>query len=114
MFDTHFLIEPYIQKGKCSGLRLWWANIPLRWLIWLVQKEWYAVDLGRNVLTPSRKRSPKRVGATLKPASSASGWVSLDRSRFFFANGLLCSMAYRQALKEIKRILKLSGKAYLS
>lgn len=115
------LIEPYIQKGQnVVDLGCGWGQYSFA-LADLVGAEGmvYAVDLGKKCIDSIQKKISKEGRGNIKAyASSAAelGFIG-DRSvDFVFANGLLCSMAYgRQlALKEIKRILKLSGKAYLS
>lgn len=115
------LIEPYIQKGQnVVDLGCGWGQYSFA-LADLVGAEGmvYAVDLGKKCIDSIQKKISKEGRGNIKAyASSAAelGFIG-DRSvDNVFANGLLCSMAYgRQlALDEIKRILKLSGKAYLS
>jgi ubiquinone/menaquinone biosynthesis C-methylase UbiE len=115
------LIEPYIQKGQTvADLGCGWGKYSFA-LADLVgaQGMVFAVDLGKKCIDSIQKKITKQGRINIKAyASSAAelGFIA-DRSiDFVLANGLLCSMAYgrRLAVNEIKRILKRSGKAYLS
>ncbi len=115
------LIEPYIQKGQIvTDLGCGWGQYSFT-LSDMVGAEGmvFAIDLAKKCIESIQKKSAKEGRGNIKAyASSAAdlGFIG-DRSiDFVFANGLLCSMAYgrRLAVNEIKRILKLSGKAYLS
>lgn len=115
------LIEPYIQKGQVvTDLGCGWGYYSFA-LADLVGAEGmvFAIDLGKKCVDSIQKKITKEGRVNIKAYSATVaemdfiGYRSID---FVFANGLLCSMAYgRQlAVNEIKRILKPSGKAYLS
>ncbi len=79
----------------------------------------YAFDLDKECLQLLEKKKEKEGYHNIEVhASSAADLGSIqDRSvDFVLANGLLCSMAGNrsEAVKEIKRILKPKGKAFLS
>ncbi len=115
------LIEPYIQKGQVVvDLGCGWGQYSFA-LADLVGEDGlvYAVDLGKKCIDSIQKKIGKEGRGNIKAYVSSAAELGFigDRSiDFVFSNGLLCSMAYyRQlAVNEIKRILKMSGKAYLS
>ncbi len=115
------LIEPYIQKGQAvTDLGCGWGQYSFA-LADLVGAEGmvFAIDLGKKCIDSIQKKIAKEARGNIKAITSSVAELGFlaDRSiDFVFANGLLCSMAYGRllAVNEIKRILKLSGKAYLS
>jgi ubiquinone/menaquinone biosynthesis C-methylase UbiE len=115
------LIEPYIQKGQVvTDLGCGWGQYSFA-LADLVGVEGmvFAIDLGKNCIASIQKKITKEGRDNIKAYTSSAAELGFidDRSiDFVFANGLLCSMAYGRhlAVNEIKRILKPSGKAYLS
>lgn len=79
----------------------------------------HAVDLGRKCILAIKKKAEKRNGRALEAHESTAADLSFIKDGtvdFVFANGLLCSMAADRpsAVAEIKRILKPTGRAYLS
>jgi len=80
----------------------------------------YAVDINEKAIRAIEKKANKHIFHNIEAhATSASdlNFIKDGSVDFVLANGLLCSMApkYREAtVNEIKRILKPSGKAYLS
>jgi ubiquinone/menaquinone biosynthesis C-methylase UbiE len=115
------LIEPYIQKGQVvTDLGCGWGQYSFA-LANLVGDDGMvlAIDLGNKCIDSIKKKIAKENIGNIKAYISSAAELDFigDRSiDFVFANGLLCSMAYARqlAVNEIKRILKLSGKAYLS
>jgi len=115
------LIEPYIQRVQVvTDLGCGWGQYSFA-LADLVGNDGMvlAIDLGKKCIDFIQKKIAKENRGNIKAYNSSAAELGFigDRSiDFVFANGLLCSMAYgRQlAVNEIKRILKLSGKAYLS
>ena len=115
------LINPYIKKGHVvADLGCGWGYYVFV-LADLVGPEGkvYAVDLGKNCIQSIQKKVDKEGRRNIEAYASSASVLSFIKDRsvdFVFANGLLCSMAYDRQLvvNEIKRILKLSGKAYLS
>lgn len=115
------LIEPYIQKGQVvTDLGCGWGQYSFA-LADLVGAEGMvlAIDLAKKCIDSIQKKIAKEGRGNIKAYASSAAELDFigDRSiDFVFASGLLCSMAYgRQlAVNEIKRILKPSGKAYLS
>lgn len=79
----------------------------------------YAVDLARKCVSAIRKKAGKRGCRVIEAHESTAADLSFIRQGsvdLVFANGLLCSMARGRpaALAEMKRILKPTGRAYLS
>jgi SAM-dependent methyltransferase len=115
------LVEPYIQKGQVvTDLGCGWGQYSFA-LADLVGDDGMvlAIDLGKKCIDSIKKKTTKENWGNIKAYTSSAAELGFigDRSiDFVFANGLLCSMAYgrQPAVNEIKRILKLSGKAYLS
>jgi ubiquinone/menaquinone biosynthesis C-methylase UbiE len=112
------LVEPYVQKGHVvADIGCGWGYCSFVFAN-LVGPEG-KVDLAQKCIRMIQKKAEKRgyhnIEAHASTAASMS-FISDGSVDFVFANGLLCSMAYdRQlAVNEIKRILKPSGKAYLS
>jgi len=80
----------------------------------------YAVDINEKAIRALGKKANKRGYHNIEAHASSASDLSFIKDGsvdFVLANGLLCSMApkYREAtVNEMKRILKPSGKAYLS
>jgi SAM-dependent methyltransferase len=115
------LIGPYVRNGQVVadlGCGSGYYTLPMAELVGPEGKV-YAVDLDGRCIRVLKKRAAKRgyhnIEAHASSASSVSfiGDGSVD---FVLANGLLCSMTDQRqsAVKEIKRILKPRGLAYLS
>jgi 2-polyprenyl-3-methyl-5-hydroxy-6-metoxy-1,4-benzoquinol methylase len=79
----------------------------------------YAVDLARKCIMAIRRKAEKRGCQVIEAHESTAADLSFIKEGsvdFVFANGLLCSMAGDRlsAVAEIKKILKPTGRAYLS
>ena len=80
----------------------------------------YAVDSDEKAIRALEKKANKRGCHNIEThASSASdlSFIKDESVDFVLANGLLCSMApqhHESTVNEIRRIVKLRGKAYLS
>ena len=114
-------IAPYVQEGQVA------ADIGCGWghysfvLAGLVGPggKVYAVDLAGRCILAIKKKAAKRGCLVVEAHESTAADLSFidDGSvDLVFANGLLCSMAVDRpsAVAEIRRILKPSGRAYLS
>ncbi len=118
-FDQH--ITPYIKKGQVvADLGCGWGSYSFK-LADLVGPEGkvYEVDLADKCIQKIRNTAEKRGYHNIEAFVSSASDLSLIKAKsvdFVFANGLLCSMAIdrQSAVAEIKRILKPTGKAYLS
>jgi ubiquinone/menaquinone biosynthesis C-methylase UbiE len=114
-------VRPYIHKGQVvADLGCGWGYFSFA-LANLVGPEGkvYAVDLGKNNIQSIRKKINKGDQHNIEAYCSSASDLNFINDRtidFVFANGLLCSMAYFRplAVSEIQRILKESGKAYIS
>jgi ubiquinone/menaquinone biosynthesis C-methylase UbiE len=115
------LIEPYATKGQVVadlGCASGYYTFALAQCVG-PEGRVYAVDLDEKCIQSIEKKMDKEGYHNIEAhASSASelGFIKDGSVNFVLANGLLCSMAnHRQdAVKEIKRILKPDGLAYLS
>lgn len=115
------LIDPYVKQGQVAadlGCGSGYVTFPLADLVGPEGKV-YAVDLDdrciRRIQEKAKKRGYRNIEAHASSATDL-GFIA-DRSLdFVLANGLLCSMAHDRplAVKEIKRILKSNGQAFLS
>ena len=79
----------------------------------------YAVDLAWKCVLAIEKKAEKRGCKVIEVHQSTAADLSFIKDRsvdLVFANGLLCSMAAERpaAVAEIKRIIKTTGRAYLS
>jgi len=114
-------VGPYVQKGQVA------ADIGCGWgyysfaLADLVGPEGrvYAIDLARKCVLAIKKKAEKRGCQVVEAYESTAADLNVIKDGsvdFIFANGLLCSMAADRpsAVAEIKRILKPTGRAYLS
>jgi len=115
------LIEPYVKKNQVvADLACAWGyyTFPLADLVGMEGKV-FAVDLGENCIRAIQKKANKRGYHNIEAHAGSVCNMSYIKDRsvdFVFANGLLCSMEDDRplAVKEIKRILKQDGRAYLS
>ena len=115
------LIEPYVKKGQVvADLGCGRGSYALA-LAESVGREGkvYAVDLARKCVLAIRKKAEKRGCRVIEAHESTAADLSFIKDGtvdLAFANGLLCSMAADRpsAVAEIKRILKPTGRAYLS
>ncbi len=115
------LIEPYVKDGQVVadlGCGSGYYTIALAELVGPEGKV-YAVDLGKGCIRALEKKATKGGYRNIEAHASSASNVSFIRNRsvdFVFANGLLCSMAEhrKEAVNEIKRILKEKGRAFIS
>jgi ubiquinone/menaquinone biosynthesis C-methylase UbiE len=114
-------IEPYVKKGQVAadlGCNTGYYTFALAEGVGPEGKV-YAVDLKEDYIRALEKRAEglgyRNVEFHACSASDLS-FMKDDSVDFVLANGLLCNMAeHRQsAVNEIKRILKPTGRAYLS
>lgn len=114
-------VAPYAQKGHVAAdIGCGWGHYTFA-LADMVGPEGkvYAVDLARKCIRAIKNKAEKRGCRAIEAHESTAADlrfiedVSVD---LVFANGLLCSMAVdrHSAVAEIKRILKPTGRAYLS
>lgn len=115
------LVGPYIKKGQVVadlGCASGYYTIALAELVGPEGKV-YAVDLNDKCIRTLEKKINKgdyhNIGVHTSSASNIS-FIKDKSVDFVFANGLLCSMPDQRqaAVKEITRILKSNGRAYLS
>jgi len=115
------LIEPYVKDGQVVadlGCGSGYYAFALAELVGPKGKV-YAVDLGKSCIRALEKKAGKSGYRNIEAHASSASDVSFIKDRsvdFVLANGLLCSMAEhrKEAVNEIKRILKREGQAYLS
>jgi len=115
------LIEPYVKDSQVVadlGCGSGYYTLALAELVGSEGKV-YAVDLGKKSIRALAKKAGKGGYRNIEAHAVSAADVSFIKDRsvdFVFANGLLCSMAdnRQSAVSEIKRILKSTGKAYLS
>jgi ubiquinone/menaquinone biosynthesis C-methylase UbiE len=115
------LVSPYIKNGYLvADLGCGWGYYAFA-LADLVGPEGkiYAVDLGKNVIQSIQKKIDRSGHRNIEARVSSASELGFIKDRsidFVFANGLLCAMKYDRllAVNEIKRILKLSGMAYIT
>jgi SAM-dependent methyltransferase len=115
------LMEPYIKNRQVVadlGCGRGYYALALAKLVGSEGKV-YAVDLDKKCIRALERKSDKGAYHNIEAHASSAAAVGFIKDKsvdFVFANGLLCSMAdHREsAVKEIKRILKTTGQAYLS
>jgi SAM-dependent methyltransferase len=115
------LIKPYVKDGQVVadlGCGSGYYTFALAELVGPKGKV-YAVDLGKSCIRALEKKARKGGYRNIEAHASSASDVSFIKDRsvdFVLANGLLCSMAEhrKEAVNEIKRILKGEGQAYLS
>ncbi len=114
-------VGPYVKKGSVvADLGCGWGHSSFV-LADFVGPEGrvYSVDLAEKCIRAIQRRAEKRGYRNVEAHLSTAAQVSFipDGSvDFVFANGLLCSMAVDRplAVSEVIRILKPTGRAYLS
>ena len=114
-------VGPYVQKGQVAAdLGCGWGYYSFV-LADLVgpRGRVYAVDLARKCVLAIKNKAKKRGCQVVEAYESTAADLSFIKDGsvdFVFANGLLCSMAVGRpsAVAEIRRILKPTGRAYLS
>jgi ubiquinone/menaquinone biosynthesis C-methylase UbiE len=114
-------VEPYVKSGQVVadlGCRSGYYTLALAECVgpegWV-----YAVDLDEEAVRELEESADKRGYRNIEAhATSAAdlGFIQDGSVDFVLANGLLCSMAdgRQSAVKEIMRVLKPTGRAYLS
>ena len=100
------------------GCSLGYFSLPLAELVGPEGKV-YAVDLNKKCIQALEKRIEKGSYRNVESHASSAANLSFIKDSsvdFVLANGLLCSMSHDRELcvSEIKRILKPTGRAYLS
>jgi len=114
-------LDPYVRKGQVVvdlACRYGYYTLALAECVGPEGKV-YAVDLNEEAIREVKKKVDKSGyhNVELHACSAADLSFIKDQSvDFVLANGLLCSMSDQRplAVKEIKRILKPDGQAYLS
>jgi len=115
------LVDPHVKQGQVVadlGCGSGYYTFALAELVGPEGKV-YAIDLGKSCIRAIEKKARKGRYRNIEAHASSASDVSFIKDRsvdFVLANGLLCSMAQhrREAVNEIKRILKREGRAYLS
>ena len=115
------LISPYIQKGDAAadiGSGWGYYTFKLADLVGPGGKV-YSVELGDNCVRFIQKKAEKKGFRNIEAHASTAADLSFINDSsvdLVFANGLLCSMENDRAsaVKEMKRILKPGGHAYIS
>jgi ubiquinone/menaquinone biosynthesis C-methylase UbiE len=115
------LIEPYVKKGQVA------ADLACAWGFYTFalaervgpEGKVYAVDLGAKCIRSIQKKADKGGYHNIEAHAASAADMSFIKDRsvdFVLANGLLCSTENDRplAVKEIKRILKPVGQAYIS
>jgi ubiquinone/menaquinone biosynthesis C-methylase UbiE len=121
LFASDHLIGPYATKGQVVadlGCALGYYTFALAKCVG-PQGKVYAVDLDKKCIQAIEKKIESEGYHNIEArASSAAdlGFIKDGSVDFVLANGLLCSMAgdRQGAVREIKRILRPGGRAYLA
>jgi SAM-dependent methyltransferase len=119
--DPKRLIEPYVKDGQVVadlGCGSGYYTLALVELVGSAGKI-YAIDLDEKAIRALAKKAEKGGYRNIEAQAVSAANISFIKNKsvdFVLANGLLCSMASNRqsAVSEIKRILKLTGKAYIS
>jgi ubiquinone/menaquinone biosynthesis C-methylase UbiE len=114
-------IEPYVKKGQVAadlGCNTGYYTFALAECVG-PEGRVYAVDLNEKAIRTLEKKADMFGYHNIEAHASSATDLSFIKDRsidFVLANGLLCVMAgnRQSAVNEIKRIMKASGKAYLS
>jgi ubiquinone/menaquinone biosynthesis C-methylase UbiE len=115
------LIEPYVKDGQVIadlGCGSGYYTLALAELVGSAGKV-YAIDLDKRAIRALAKKAEKGGYRNIETQAVSASDVSFIKDKsvdFVLAYGLLCSMASNRqsAVNEIKRILKSTGKAYIS
>ena len=115
------LIEPYVKEGQVVadlGCGSGYYTLALAELVGSTGKV-YAIDLDKRAIRTLAGKAEKGGYRNIEVQAVSAADVSFIRDKsvdFVLAYGLLCSMASNRqsAVNEIKRILKPTGKAYIS
>jgi ubiquinone/menaquinone biosynthesis C-methylase UbiE len=115
------LVQPYVKDGQVAadlGCGSGYYALTLAELVGPTGKV-YAVDLDEKAVRALGKKAEKNGYNNMEVHAVSAADISFIKNRsvdFVLANGLLCSMAANRqsAVNEIKRILKPTGKAYIS
>ena len=114
-------VGPYVQKGQVAAdIGCGWGYYSFALADMVGPKgRVYAVDLARKCILAIKNKAKKRGCQVVEAYESTAADLSFIKDGsvdFVLANGLLCSMAVGRpsAVAEIKRILKPTGRAYLS
>ncbi len=114
-------LEPYVRKGQVVvdlACERGYYTLALAECVGPEGKV-YAVDLNEKVIKEVKRKVERSGYHNIELHASSAADLSFIRDGsvdFALANGLLCSMSDQRpsAVKEIKRILKPDGHAYLS
>jgi ubiquinone/menaquinone biosynthesis C-methylase UbiE len=114
-------LEPYVRKGQVAadlGFNKGYYTFALADCVGFEGRV-YAVDLKEDYVTSLEKKVQELGYRNIEVHGCSASDLSFIKDEsvdFVLANGLLCSMRENRpsAVKEIKRILKPTGKAYLS
>lgn len=115
------LIEPYVRDGQVVadlGCGSGYYALALAELVGSAGKV-YAIDLDKRAIRTLARKAERGGYRNIEVQAVSAADVSFIRDKsvdFVLAYGLLCSMASNRqsAVNEIKRILKSTGKAYIS
>jgi ubiquinone/menaquinone biosynthesis C-methylase UbiE len=116
------LVRPYVSNGQVVadlGCGPGFYTLALAELVGPEGKV-YAVDSDEKAIRAMGKKTDKRGCRNIEAHTSSASDLSFINNAsvdFILAHGLLCSMAPKQlesAVNEMKRVLKPSGRAYLS
>jgi ubiquinone/menaquinone biosynthesis C-methylase UbiE len=115
------LIEPYVKDGQVVadlGCGSGYYTLALAELVGSTGKV-YAIDLDKKAIRALAEKGEKAGYQNIEVQAVSAADVSFIKDKsvdFVLAYGLLCSMASNRqsAVNEIKRILKSTGKAYIS
>jgi ubiquinone/menaquinone biosynthesis C-methylase UbiE len=115
------LVQPYVKEGHVVadlGCGSGYYALTLADLVGPTGKV-YAVDLDEKAIRALSKRAEKAGYRNIEARAVSAVDVSFIEDKsvdFVLANGLLCSMSTNRqsAVNEMKRILKPTGKAYIS
>jgi ubiquinone/menaquinone biosynthesis C-methylase UbiE len=121
LFASDHLISPYVTKDQVVadlGCASGYYTFTLAKYVGPKGKV-YAVDLDERCVQAIEKKMEKEKYHNIDARASSASNLSFIKDQsvdFVFANGLLCSMADHrpEAVKEIKRILKRGGQAFLA
>jgi ubiquinone/menaquinone biosynthesis C-methylase UbiE len=116
------LVEPYVTNGQVAadlGCGPGYYTLDLAELVG-PEGRVYAVDSDEKAIRALEKKADKRGHHNIEAHASSASDLSFIKDAsvdFVLANGLLCSMApqhHESAVNEMRRILKSTGRAYVS